>query len=143
MGNRAYLFKENVFRACDGNPCSSRDLGPVLSFLGFNHFLLRYTNALKTVLRSPKTLMAMLRIDDFDRGELGYIYLGQYKNNPNVSASLGYYINPLIRNILLGLSIFFKEKLDRVNVKQHRSVFFAPWFLKVIQFGSCPWIALS
>ncbi|WP_392385863.1 hypothetical protein [Marinomonas primoryensis] len=53
--------------------------------------LLRYTNALKTVLRSPKTLMAMLVstiLIGVNWGELGYIYLGNTKQS-NVKRQFG------------------------------------------------------
>jgi chloramphenicol-sensitive protein RarD len=56
-----------------------------------------------------------------------------------LSASLGYYINPLI-SILLGV-IFFKEKLDRVR-KAAVVLCFCAVVFEVIQFGSLPWIAL-
>ncbi|WOD09032.1 hypothetical protein [Marinomonas sp. GJ51-6] len=57
-----------------------------------------------------------------------------------LSASLGYYINPLI-SILLGV-IFFKDKLDRVRKAAVLLCFGAVAF-EVIKFGSLPWVALS
>ncbi|MBU2415215.1 EamA family transporter RarD [Marinomonas polaris] len=101
--------------------------------------LLRYTSALKTVLRSPKTLSAML-ISTVLIGFNWGIFIWAIQNNKILSASLGYYINPLI-SILLGV-IFFKDKLDRVRKAAVVLCFCAVAF-EVIQFGSLPWIALA
>jgi chloramphenicol-sensitive protein RarD len=101
--------------------------------------LLRYTNALKTVLRSPKTLMAML-VSTILIGVNWGTFIWAIQNNQMLSASLGYYINPLI-SILLGV-IFFKEKLDRVR-KAAVVLGFCAVVFEVIQFGSLPWVALS
>ena len=101
--------------------------------------LLRYTSALKTVLRSPKTLSAML-ISTVLIGFNWGIFIWAIQNNKILSASLGYYINPLI-SILLGV-IFFKDKLDRVRKAAVVLCFCAVSF-EVIQFGSLPWIALA
>jgi len=101
--------------------------------------LLRYTKALKTVLRSPKTLMAMLVSTVLIAFNWG-TFIWAVQNNQMLSASLGYYINPLI-SILLGV-IFFKEKLDRVR-KAAVVLCFCAVVFEVIQFGSLPWVALS
>ncbi|SHE88340.1 chloramphenicol-sensitive protein RarD [Marinomonas polaris DSM 16579] len=101
--------------------------------------LLRYTSALKTVLRSPRTLSAML-ISTVLIGFNWGIFIWAIQNNKILSASLGYYINPLI-SILLGV-IFFKDKLDRVRKAAVVLCFCAVAF-EVIQFGSLPWIALA
>ncbi len=102
-------------------------------------FLLRYTGALKKVLQSPKTLMAMLASTLLIGLNWG-TFIWAIQNNQMLSASLGYYINPLI-TILLGV-IFFKNKLDRVRIIAVGLCFCAVVF-EVIQFGSLPWIALS
>lgn len=99
---------------------------------------LRYTKALTTVLRSPKTLMAML-VSTLLIGLNWGTFIWAVQNNQMLSASLGYYINPLI-SILLGV-IFFKEKLDRVR-KAAVVLCFCAVVFEVIQFGSLPWIAL-
>ncbi|WP_417584720.1 EamA family transporter RarD [Nitrincola sp.] len=101
-------------------------------------FLLRYTGALKKVLQSPKTLMAML-VSTLLIGLNWGTFIWAIQNNQMLSASLGYYINPLI-SILLGV-IFFKNKLDRVRIIAVVLCFCAVVF-EVIQFGSLPWIAL-
>ncbi|PYF80553.1 chloramphenicol-sensitive protein RarD [Marinomonas alcarazii] len=100
--------------------------------------LLRYTNALKKVLRSPKILMAML-ISTLLIGLNWGTFIWAVQNNKMLSASLGYYINPLI-SILLGM-IFFKDKLDKVR-KAAVVLCFCAVVFEVIQFGSLPWIAL-
>lgn len=101
--------------------------------------LLRYTDALKTVLRSRKALTAMLASTLLIGVNWG-TFIWAVQNNQMLSASLGYYINPLI-SILLGV-IFFKEKLDRVRKAAVVLCFCAVAF-EVIQFGSLPWIALA
>ncbi|MGO2234934.1 EamA family transporter RarD [Marinomonas sp. UCMA 3892] len=100
--------------------------------------LLRYTDALKVVLRSPKTLAAMLISTALIAFNWG-IFIWAIQNNKILSASLGYYINPLI-SILLGV-MFFKDKLDRVK-KAAVALCFCAVAFEVIQFGSLPWIAL-
>ena len=100
--------------------------------------LLRYTDALKVVLRSPKTLAAMLTSTALIAFNWG-IFIWAIQNNKILSASLGYYINPLI-SILLGV-MFFKDKLDRVK-KAAVALCFCAVAFEVIQFGSLPWIAL-
>jgi chloramphenicol-sensitive protein RarD len=100
--------------------------------------LLRYTDALKVVLRSPKTLGAMLISTGLIAFNWG-IFIWAIQNNQILSASLGYYINPLI-SILLGV-MFFKDKLDRVK-KAAVALCFCAVAFEVIQFGSLPWIAL-
>ncbi|TYL46567.1 EamA family transporter RarD [Marinomonas sp. IMCC 4694] len=101
--------------------------------------ILRYTDALTTVLKSPKTLLAMLITTVLIAVNWG-TFIWAVQNNKMLSASLGYYINPLI-SILLGM-IFFKEKLDGVRKAAVLLCFCAVVF-EVIQFGSLPWIALA
>ena len=100
--------------------------------------LLRYTGAVKTVLRSRKTLLAMLVSTVLIAINWG-TFIWAIQNNKMLSASLGYYINPLI-SILLGV-IFFKDKLDRVR-KAAVALCFCAVAFEVVQFGSLPWIAL-
>lgn len=101
-------------------------------------FVLRYTKALTTVLRSPKTLLVMLISTILIALNWG-TFIWAVQNNQMLSASLGYYINPLI-SILLGM-IFFKDKLDRVR-KAAVALCFCAVVFEVIQFGSLPWVAL-
>lgn len=100
--------------------------------------LLRYTDALKTVFRSRKTLLAML-VSTLLIGFNWGTFIWAVQNNKMLSASLGYYINPLI-SILLGM-IFFQDKLDKVR-KAAVVLCFCAVVFEVIQFGSLPWIAL-
>ena len=100
--------------------------------------ILRYTEALKTVLQSRKVLLAMLGSTLLIGLNWG-TFIWAVQNNKMLIASLGYYINPLI-SILLGV-IFFKETLDRVK-KAAVALCFCAVVFEVIQFGSLPWIAL-
>lgn len=100
--------------------------------------VLRYTKALTTVLRSPKTLLIMLVSTVLIAFNWG-TFIWAVQNDQMLSASLGYYINPLI-SILLGV-IFFKDKLDRVR-KAAVVLCFCAVVFEVIQFGSLPWVAL-
>jgi chloramphenicol-sensitive protein RarD len=101
--------------------------------------LLRYTKALKTVLKKPKILMAMT-VSTFLIALNWGTFIWAVQNNQMLSASLGYYINPLI-SILLGV-IFFKDKLDKVR-KAAVILCFGAVVFEVIKFGSLPWVALS
>lgn len=67
------------------------------------------------------------------------IFIWAVNSNNMLSASLGYYINPLI-NILLGM-LFFAEKLDRVK-KIAAGLCLVAVAFEIIQFGAIPWIAL-
>ncbi|MBR7888781.1 EamA family transporter RarD [Marinomonas sp. A79] len=102
-------------------------------------FILRYTKALVTVLKAPKILAAML-VSTLLIGFNWGTFIWAVQNNQMLSASLGYYINPLI-SILLGV-IFFKEKLDTIRKTAVLLCFCAVVF-EIIQFGSLPWVALS
>ncbi|MCV2401961.1 EamA family transporter RarD [Marinomonas sp. C2222] len=101
--------------------------------------LLRYTSALKEVLKSPRTLAFMSISTVLIAANWG-TFIWAIQHNQMLSASLGYYINPLI-TILLGV-VFFKNTLDKVRIA---AVFlcFAAVVFEVIQFGSLPWVALS
>ncbi|MBJ7536248.1 EamA family transporter RarD [Marinomonas transparens] len=100
---------------------------------------LGYGARLKAVITSPKILLAMLTSTVLIAVNWG-TFIWAIQSNQMLSASLGYYINPLI-SILLGM-IFFKEKLDRVRKIAVTLCFLAVSF-EIIQFGSLPWIALS
>jgi chloramphenicol-sensitive protein RarD len=67
------------------------------------------------------------------------IFIWAINSDQMLSASLGYYINPLV-NILLGM-VFFAEKLDRAKKIAALLCLVAVGF-EIIQFGSIPWIAL-
>ncbi|MCP8688051.1 EamA family transporter RarD [Marinobacterium sedimentorum] len=67
------------------------------------------------------------------------VFIWAVNNNYMLSASLGYYINPLI-NILLGM-LFFRERLDRVSTLA-AGLCVAAVVFELVQFGSLPWIAL-
>ncbi|MFT2098300.1 EamA family transporter RarD [Marinomonas sp. 2405UD66-6] len=101
--------------------------------------ILGYGKALKAVIQSPKTLMAMAISTVLIAINWG-TFIWAVQNDQMLSASLGYYINPLI-SILLGV-IFFKDKLDRVRKAAVLLCFGAVAF-EVIKFGSLPWVALS
>lgn len=101
--------------------------------------LLRRRDALFTVLRSPKSLWALLAstlLIGFNWG----LFIWAINANFMLSASLGYYINPLI-SILLGM-IFFGERLGKVRTIAALMCVSAVSF-EVIQFGQLPWIALA
>jgi len=102
-------------------------------------FLMRNGNKLAKVLRSPKTLIMML-VSTLLIGLNWGTFIWAIQNNQMLSASLGYYINPLI-SILLGM-IFFQEKLDKVRKVAVALCFVAVAF-EIIKFGSLPWVALS
>lgn len=57
-----------------------------------------------------------------------------------LSASLGYYINPLV-SIVLGM-FFFKDRLDRPKQWAAGLCLIAVMF-EIVQFGRLPWIALT
>lgn len=101
--------------------------------------ILGYSKALKAVLQSPKTLMAMTVSTVLIAINWG-TFIWAVQNDQMLSASLGYYINPLI-SILLGV-LFFKDKLDRVR-KVAVILCFGAVVFEVIQFGSLPLVALS
>ncbi|MDB4838017.1 EamA family transporter RarD [Marinomonas sp.] len=101
--------------------------------------LLRYTSALRQVLSSPKTLLFMAISTLLIAANWG-TFIWAVQHDQMLSASLGYYINPLI-TILLGV-IFFKNTLDKVRIAAVALCFCAVVF-EVIQFGSLPWVALS
>ncbi|MGB7392163.1 EamA family transporter RarD [Marinomonas sp.] len=97
------------------------------------------TDKLKQVFSAKKTLLAML-LSTLLIGANWGTFIWAISHNQLLSASLGYYINPLI-SIMLGM-IFFKEKLDPVR-KAAVALCFAAVAFEVIQFGSLPWVALS
>ncbi|MGO3346621.1 MAG: EamA family transporter RarD [Marinomonas sp.] len=99
---------------------------------------MRNTTKLKQVFRSKKTLFAML-ISTLLIGTNWGTFIWAVNHNQMLSASLGYYVNPLI-SILLGM-IFFKEKLDTIR-KTAVILCFVGVTFEVVQFGSLPWIAL-
>lgn len=99
---------------------------------------MRKVDKLKQVFTSKKTLQAML-ISTILIGINWGTFIWAIGSNQLLSASLGYYINPLI-SILLGM-IFFKEKLDPVR-KAAVVLCFAAVAFEVIKFGSLPWVAL-
>ena len=91
------------------------------------------------VLRSPKSLLALGASTALIAANWGtFIYA--VNSNQMLSASLGYYINPLI-SIIIGM-IFFKDRLDRAKQIAAALCVVAVVF-EVIQFGRLPWIALS
>ena len=101
--------------------------------------ILKYSDALKAVLRSPRILMAMLVSTILIAFNWG-VFIWAVQNDQILSASLGYYINPLI-SILLGV-LFFKDTLDRVH-KTAVALCFCAVMFEVIQFGSLPWVSLA
>ncbi|SBT19302.1 EamA-like transporter family protein [Marinomonas gallaica] len=67
-------------------------------------------------------------------------YIYAVNSEQLLSASLGYYINPLV-SIVLGM-VFFKDRLDRPKQWAAWLCLLAVVF-EVIQFGRLPWIALT
>ena len=67
------------------------------------------------------------------------IFIWAVNSNHLLSASLGYYINPLV-NIFLGM-IFFAERLGRVQ-KLAALLCIGAVSFEIWQFGKLPWIAL-
>lgn len=100
--------------------------------------LLRKGAALRRALNA-KILMAMLVTALLIATNWGtYIYA--VNSQQLLSASLGYYINPLV-SIVLGM-LFFQDKLDRPKQVSAVLCLVAVVF-EVIQFGRLPWIALT
>ena len=91
-----------------------------------------------TVLRSTKTCAA-LQLSTLLIGLNWGTFIWAINSNQMLSASLGYYINPLV-SIVLGM-IFFQERLDRIKLMAVALCFFAVVF-EVVRFGSLPWVAL-
>jgi chloramphenicol-sensitive protein RarD len=89
-------------------------------------------------LRSRRALMALLASTTLIGLNWG-IFIWAVNHDYMLSASLGYYINPLI-NILLGM-LFFRERLDRVSTLA-AGLCVAAVVFELVQFGSLPWIAL-
>ncbi|TDP01874.1 EamA family transporter RarD [Marinomonas balearica] len=92
----------------------------------------------KRVLTSKSAVMALMASTVLIAVNWG-TFIWAINANKMLSASLGYYINPLI-SILLGV-VFFKDKLDRVKQGACALCFIAV-LLEVINFGSLPWVAL-
>ncbi|WP_320822276.1 EamA family transporter RarD [Reinekea sp.] len=67
------------------------------------------------------------------------IFIWAINDDQMLSASLGYYINPLV-NILLGM-VFFAERLDRIK-KVAASLCLIAVVFEVLRFGQLPWVAL-
>ncbi|MHA7880838.1 MAG: EamA family transporter RarD [Saccharospirillum sp.] len=100
--------------------------------------LMRKRHVLISTLKSRRARWALLAstlLIGFNWG----LFIWAVNANYMLSASLGYYINPLI-NILFGM-IFFKDKLGKVRTMAALLCLVAVLF-EVIQFGRLPWIAL-
>lgn len=94
--------------------------------------------ALMAALRSRSSRWALLASTTLIAFNWG-IFIWAVNSNYILSASLGYYINPLI-NILFGM-LFFRERLGRVRTLAALLCIAAVLF-ELIQFGRLPWIAL-
>ncbi|MFC6671577.1 EamA family transporter RarD [Marinobacterium aestuariivivens] len=101
-------------------------------------WLLKKRAVLMSVLRSRRARWALLASTTLIGVNWG-IFIWAVNSNYMLSASLGYYINPLI-NILLGM-LFFRERLDRVRTIAAVLCVAAVLF-ELVQFGRLPWIAL-
>jgi rarD protein len=99
---------------------------------------MRKWTELKRVLTSKNLLLA-LSLSTVLIGLNWGTFIWAVNANQMLSASLGYYINPLI-SILLGV-VFFRDKLDRVK-QGACALCFVAVLLEVINFGSLPWVAL-
>lgn len=100
--------------------------------------LMKKRHVLISTLKSRRARWALLAstlLIGFNWG----LFIWAVNANYMLSASLGYYINPLI-NILFGM-IFFKDKLGKVRTLAATLCLVAVLF-EVIQFGRLPWIAL-
>jgi len=95
-------------------------------------------DALMAALRSGRARWALLASTALIGLNWG-VFIWAVNANLMLSASLGYYINPLI-NILLGM-LFFRERLDRVRTLAVALCVVAVLF-ELIQFGRLPWVAL-
>lgn len=95
-------------------------------------------DVLMAALRSRRARWALLASTTLIGFNWG-IFIWAVNANYMLSASLGYYINPLI-NILFGM-LFFKDRLDRVRTIAVGLCVIAVAF-ELIQFGRLPWIAL-
>ncbi|BFM50023.1 EamA family transporter RarD [Marinomonas sp. THO17] len=100
--------------------------------------ILKYGSALKAVVTSKRAMLGLL-ISTLLIGVNWGTFIWAVQNNQMLSASLGYYINPLI-SIMLGV-IFFKEKLDPIR-RLGVALCFCAVVFEVVQFGSLPWVAL-
>ncbi len=100
--------------------------------------LFRQRDLLMAALRSRRARWALLASTTLIGLNWG-VFIWAVNNNYMLSASLGYYINPLI-NIMLGM-IFFRERLDRVRSLAAGLCLVAVAF-ELIQFGRLPWLAL-
>lgn len=96
-------------------------------------------SALKSALHNTKSLKYLI-ITTLLIGANWAIYIWAINANRMLSASLGYYINPLIY-ILLGL-LFFQEKLTHTQKFAAALCLLAVGF-EVVQFGRLPYIALG
>ncbi|MBV1789938.1 EamA family transporter RarD [Marinobacterium sp. D7] len=100
--------------------------------------LLKKRDVLLAALRSARARWALLASTALIGLNWG-VFIWAVNANLMLSASLGYYINPLI-NILLGM-LFFRERLDRVRTLAVSLCVVAVLF-ELIQFGRLPWVAL-
>lgn len=100
-------------------------------------FTHRWSTLTQTV-KKPSTL-AFLALSTCLIGINWGVFIWAVNENKMLSASLGYYINPLI-NIVLGM-IFFAERLNHIK-KIAAAMCTAAVFFEIVQFGQLPWIAL-
>lgn len=101
--------------------------------------LLSKRRALTTALRSRRarwSLLASTILIGFNWG----LFIWSVNSDHLLSASLGYYINPLI-NIFLGV-LFLGERLDRVR-SIAAGLCAAAVIFEIVRFGSLPWVALG
>ncbi len=96
------------------------------------------TNALWTAIRSRKIRLYLFASTCLIAINWG-IFIWAINSNHLLSASLGYYINPLV-NIMLGM-IFFAERLSRVQ-KIAALLCIGAVSFEIWHFGELPWIAL-
>ncbi len=113
----------------------------IWSFL-FTLFLivvLRRRRALAVALRSRKTRLTLLLSTVLIAINWG-LFIWAVNSKHMLSASLGYYINPLV-NIFLGM-LFLGERLDRAR-SIAAALCAAAVVFELIRFGSLPWVALA
>lgn len=100
--------------------------------------LLRKRSALTAALRSRRARWSLLASTLLIACNWG-LFIWAVNNDHMLSASLGYYINPLI-NIFLGI-LFLGERLDRVR-SIAAGLCAAAVIFEIVSFGSLPWLAL-
>ncbi|TXR54967.1 EamA family transporter RarD [Reinekea thalattae] len=102
-------------------------------------FLLRRWQPVVQALANRRTRRGLILSTLLIGGNWG-VFIWAVNNNHMLSASLGYYINPLF-NILLGF-LFFKDRLDPIK-KMAAIMCLVAVSIEIYHFGELPWVALA